>query len=277
MKLSLGRFNALEIVKEVEFGLYLDGGEMGEILLPKRYQPAEYEIGQLLDVFLYLDNEERLIATTLTPKVQVGEFACLKVNWVNEHGAFLDWGLMKDLFVPFREQKQRMEVDRYYVVHCHVDEDSFRIMGSAKIDRYLNVVEPTYKSGDEVDILIVHATELGYKAIIDNRFSGLVYKNEVFRPIKMGDRMKAYIRQVREDGKIDLMLQRHGKAQRRELTDVVMQALKDAGGFLPYHDKSDAEEIYEEFQVSKKQFKRALSELYKRRKIIIEPNGIKLA
>ncbi len=277
MKLSLGRFNALEIVKEVEFGLYLDGGEMGEILLPKRYQPAEYEIGQLLDVFLYLDNEERLIATTLTPKVQVGEFACLKVNWVNEHGAFLDWGLMKDLFVPFREQKQRMEVDRYYIVHCHVDEDSFRIMGSAKIDRYLNVVEPSYSSGDEVDILIVHATELGYKAIIDNRFSGLVYKNEVFRPIKMGDRMKAYIRQVREDGKIDLMLQRHGKAQRRELTDVVMQALKDAGGFLPYHDKSDAEEIYEEFQVSKKQFKRALSELYKRRKIIIEPNGIKLA
>lgn len=277
MKLSLGRFNALEIVKEVEFGLYLDGGEMGEILLPKRYQPAEYEIGQLLDVFLYLDNEERLIATTLTPKVQVGEFACLKVNWVNEHGAFLDWGLMKDLFVPFREQKQRMEVDRYYVIHCHVDEDSFRIMGSAKIDRYLNVVEPSYNSGDEVDILIVHATELGYKAIIDNRFSGLVYKNEVFRPIKMGDTMKAYIRQVREDGKIDLMLQRHGKAQRKELTDVVMQALNDAGGFLPYHDKSDAEEIYEEFQVSKKQFKRALSELYKRRKIIIEPNGIKMA
>lgn len=277
MKLSLGRFNTLTIVKEVEFGLYLDGGEMGEILLPKRYQPDTYEIGQDIDVFLYLDNEERLIATTLTPKVQVGEFACLRVSWVNEHGAFLDWGLMKDLFVPFREQKQRMEVDRYYVIHCHVDEDSFRIMGSAKIDRYLNVVTPSYQSGDEVDILIVHATELGFKAIIDNRFSGLVYKNEVFRPIQMGDRMKAYIRQVREDGKIDLMLQRHGKNQRKELTEVVIQSLKEAGGFLPYHDKSDAEEIYEAFQVSKKQFKRALSELYKRRLITIEHNGIKLA
>ncbi|HXK75181.1 MAG TPA: S1-like domain-containing RNA-binding protein [Bacteroidaceae bacterium] len=277
MKLSLGRFNTLTIVKEVEFGLYLDGGEMGEILLPKRYQPETYEIGQDIDVFLYLDNEERLIATTLTPKVQVGEFACLRVNWINEHGAFLDWGLMKDLFVPFREQKQRMEVDRYYVIHCHVDEDSFRIMGSAKIDRYLNVVKPLYQPGDEVDVLIVHATELGFKAIIDNRFSGLVYKNEVFRPIKMGDRMKAYIRQVREDGKVDLMLQRHGKTQRKELTEVVLQALKEAGGFLPYHDKSDAEEIYEAFQVSKKQFKRALSELYKRRLIAIEHNGIKLA
>ncbi len=277
MKLSLGRFNTLTIVKEVEFGLYLDGGEMGEILLPKRYQPDTYEIGQDIDVFLYLDNEERLIATTLTPKVQVGEFACLRVSWVNEHGAFLDWGLMKDLFVPFREQKQRMEVDRYYVIHCHVDDDSFRIMGSAKIDRYLNVVTPSYQSGDEVDILIVHATELGFKAIIDNRFSGLVYKNEVFRPIQMGDRMKAYIRQVREDGKIDLMLQRHGKNQRKELTEVVLQSLKEAGGFLPYHDKSDAEEIYEAFQVSKKQFKRTLSELYKRRLITIEHNGIKLA
>ncbi len=276
MKLSLGRFNTLTIVKEVEFGLYLDGGEMGEILLPKCYQPDTYEIGQDIDVFLYLDNEERLIATTLTPKVQVGEFACLRVSWVNEHGAFLDWGLMKDLFVPFREQKLRMEVDRYYVIHCHVDEDSFRIMGSAKIERYLNVVTPSYQSGDEVDILIVHATELGFKAIIDNRFLGLLYKNEVFRPIQMGDRMKAYIRQVREDGKIDLMLQRHGKNQRKELTEVVLQSLKEAGGFLPYHDKSDAEEIYEAFQVSKKQFKRALSELYKRRLITIEHNGIKL-
>lgn len=276
MKLSLGRFNQLTIVKEVDFGLYLDGGEVGEVLLPQRYVPSTYVIGETLNVFLYLDSEERLIATTQHPYVQVGEFAFLKVNWTNEHGAFLDWGLMKDLFVPFREQKLKMEKNKFYLIHCHIDEESFRIMGSAKVDRYMSKQMPTYTSGQALDILVAQRTELGFKCVIENRFWGLIYDNEIFQPIHAGNRLQAYIRQVRSDGKVDLMLQRHGKEQRHELTDTILEKLQEAGGTLPFHDKSSVEEIYSTFEVSKKQFKRALSELYKRHKIIIESDSIRL-
>ena len=178
MSIELGKFNQLEVVKEVDFGLYLDGGDEGEILLPTRYVPEDCKVGDMLNVFLYLDIDERLIATTLTPLVQVGQFACLEVSWVNQFGAFLNWGLMKDLFVPFSEQKMKMQVGRSYVVHAHVDEESYRIVASAKVERYLSKDMPDYAPGAEVDILIWQKTDLGFKAIIDNKYSGLLYENE---------------------------------------------------------------------------------------------------
>lgn len=210
MSIELGKFNQLEVVKQVDFGMYLDGGEEGEILLPTRYVPEDCKLGDWLNVFLYLDNEERLIATTLTPLVQVGEFACLEVSWVNQFGAFLNWGLMKDLFVPFSEQKMKMQVGNKYVIHAHIDDESFRIVASAKVDRYLSKEKASYQPGEEVNILIWQKTDLGFKAIIENMYSGLLYDSEIFQTLHTGDVLKAYVKQVREDGKIDLILQKPG-------------------------------------------------------------------
>lgn len=277
MSIELGKFNTLEVVKEVDFGMYLDGGDHGEILLPTRYVPEGCNVGDWLSVFLYLDNEERLIATTLTPLVQVGEFACLEVNWVNEYGAFLDWGLMKDLFVPFREQKMKMQVGREYVVHVHLDEESYRIVGSAKVDRYLSKEIPAYQPGEEVDILIWQKTDLGFKAIIDNEFSGLLYNSQLFRDVYTGDKMKAFIKQVRPDGKVDLMLQKPGIEHVEDFSATLLRYIEDNGGATPLHDKSDAEDIYETFGVSKKTFKKAVGDLYKKRLIVITDSGLKLA
>ena len=202
-KLSLGRFNRLTIVRRAEQGLYLSGGPE-DILLPNRYVPDGAEIGDEIDVFVYLDNEERLIATTETPKAQVGDFAWLQVAWVNNFGAFLDWGLMKDLFVPFREQKMKMQKGKSYLVHLHIDPETYRIMASAKVERYLSTDFPPYHGGDEVDILVWQKTDLGFKAIVENRFSGMLFDAEIFRQLHSGDRLKAYVKQVRPDGKIDL-------------------------------------------------------------------------
>lgn len=277
MSIELGKFNRLEVVKQVDFGMYLDGGDEGEILLPARYVPEGCEVGDWLNVFLYLDNEERLIATTLTPLVQVGRFACLEVAWVNEYGAFLNWGLMKDLFVPFSEQKMKMEVGRKYIVHAHLDEESYRIVASAKVDRYLSKEQPEYQPGDEVDILIWQKTDLGFKAIIENRFSGLLYDSEIFRTLRMGDTLTAFIKQVREDGKIDLVLQKPGLAKVDDFSKTLLQYLKDHGGKSPLNDKSAAEEIYDLFGVSKKTFKKAVGDLYKKRLIELTADGMVLA
>ena len=182
-KIKLGDYNRLRIVKKVDFGLYLDGGDEGEILLPSRYVPEDAGIGDELDVFIYLDQEERLIATTETPLAKVGDFAYLEVKWVNEYGAFLGWGLMKDIFCPFREQKKRMVLGNSYIVHIHIDEESYRIVASAKIERYLNEDHPHYKHGDEVDLLIWQKTDLGFKVIIDNQYPGLLYQDQIFQYI----------------------------------------------------------------------------------------------
>lgn len=276
MSIELGKFNVLEITKEVDFGLYLDGGENGEILLPSRYVPQDYHIGDFLTVFLYLDNEERLIATTLTPFIQVGQFACLEVAWVNQFGAFLNWGLMKDLFVPFREQKMKMQVGRKYVVHAHIDEESFRIVGSAKVERYLSKEFPPFSPGEEVTVLVWQKTDLGFKVIVNNEFSGLLYDNEVFQPLETGVSTKAFVKQVREDGKIDLMLQKPGFRRIGDFSDGLLQYLTEHNGFTPLNDKSPAEEIYDTFGVSKKTFKQAVGDLYKKRLIALEKDGIKL-
>ena len=273
----MGNLNVLEVVKTVDFGVYLDGGEEGEILLPTRYVPEECNIGDFLNVFLYLDNEERLIATTLTPLVQVGEFACLEVSWVNQFGAFLNWGLMKDLFVPFREQKMKMLVGKKYVIHAHIDEDSYRIVASAKVDKYLSKELPAYQPNDEVSILIWQKTDLGFKAIVENKFSALLYDSEIFQHLQTGMQLKAFVKQVREDGKIDLMLQKPGFEKIDDFSDKLLSYIKENGGSIQLNDKSPAEEIYDTFQVSKKTFKKAVGDLYKKRLIVIEGNGIRLA
>ena len=277
MSIELGKFNQLEVVKEVDFGLYLDGGDEGEILLPTRYVPEDCKVGDMLNVFLYLDIDERLIATTLTPLVQVGQFACLEVSWVNQFGAFLNWGLMKDLFVPFNEQKMKMQVGRSYVVHAHVDEESYRIVASAKVERYLSKDMPDYAPGAEVDILIWQKTDLGFKAIIDNKYSGLLYENEIFRALETGMQMKAFVKQVREDGKVDLILQKPGFEKVDDFSKTLLEYIREHGGRINLNDKSPAEDIYDTFGVSKKTFKKGVGDLYKKRLISLHENGITLA
>lgn len=277
MELKLGKFNILKVVKIVDFGLYLHGGEEGEVLLPKRYVPENIKPGDELNVFIYLDNEERLVATTLTPLVQVGQFAYLEVAWVNQYGAFLNWGLMKDLFVPFREQKVKMEIGRKYIVHAHIDEDSFRIVASAKVEHFLSKEKADYIPGENVDILIWQRTALGYKAIIDNQYSGLLYENEIFQPLQIGMKLTAYIKQVREDGKIDLMLQKPGMEKVEDSAKMLLDYIKQHGGKTSLNDKSPAEVIYQELGISKKTFKKAVGDLYKKRIIVLTEEGIRLA
>lgn len=276
--IKLGEYNLLEVVKEVDFGVYLDGGDDGEILLPTRYVPRDCKPGDVLNVFIYLDMDERLIATTLQPYVKVGEFACLEVAWVNQFGAFLDWGLMKDLFVPFREQKMKMVKGNSYVVHVHLDEDSYRIVASAKVEKYLSKEMPEYNPGDEVDIMVWQKTDLGFKVIVDNKFGGMIFKNEIFTDVRTGMRMTAYIKRVRPDGKIDLELQKGGVKKVEDFADTLLEYIRSNGGSTPLNDKTDADVIYNTFGVSKKTFKKAVGDLYKKRLIVLEgEQGIRLA
>ena len=274
--IKLGDYNRMTVVKQVDFGIYLDGGDEGEVLMPARYVPEGCKPGDELDVFVYLDNEERLVATTQTPLAKVGDFAFLKVSWVNEYGAFLDWGLMKDLFCPFREQKMKMEKDKGYIVHVHLDNESYRIVASDKVEHYFDPSFPPYQHGDEVDLLVWQKTDLGFKVIVDNRFPGLVYKNQVFRDIRTGDRLTGYIDIVREDGKIDVMLQPTGRQMTMNLSDVLLDYLESHDGVCPLTDKSPAEDIYSMFNVSKKNYKKAVGDLYKRRLIVLCDDCIKL-
>ncbi len=271
--MDLGRLNTLEVVKEVDFGLYLDGGDHGEILLPSRYVPENAQVGDRLEVFIYLDMDERLVATTLTPRAQVGEFAYLEVAWVNEYGAFLDWGLMKDLFVPFREQKMKMVKGKKYVVYIYIDQESFRIVASAKVDRYLSKEPAPYSPGQEVEALVWQKTDLGFKVIVENAYPGMLFKNELFGEVTTGIRLKAFVKQVREDGKLDIGLQKSGFEKVEDFSAVLLRYLEAAGGGTSLGDKSPAEDIYETFGVSKKTFKRAVSDLYKRRLIVIGKAG----
>ena len=275
---KLGEYNLLEVVKEVDFGVYLDGGDDGEILLPTRYVPDGCKPGDVLNVFIYLDMDERLIATTLHPYVKIGEFACLEVAWVNQYGAFLDWGLMKDLFVPFREQKMKMQKGNSYVVHVHLDDDSYRIVASAKIEKYLSDDMPEYNPGDEVEVLVWQKTDLGFKVIVDNKFGGMIFKNEIFTDVRTGMKMTAYIKQVRPDGKIDLELQKGGVKKIEDFADTLLEYIRSTGGSTPLNDKTDADVIYNTFGVSKKTFKKAVGDLYKKRLIVLEvEQGIRLA
>ncbi|HET9571149.1 MAG TPA: S1-like domain-containing RNA-binding protein [Bacteroidales bacterium] len=273
----LGKVNPLKVVKVVDFGVYLDGGSDGEILLPKRYVPESCEIGDTLSVFIYNDSEDRLIATTEKPLVMVGEFATLEVVEVNEVGAFLDWGLMKNLMVPFREQKIKMEAGRRYPVFVFVDFDSKRITASAKIEKFVDESKPELEVGQEVDLLIYKKTDMGWKAIVNQQYTGVLYDNEIFREVHTGDSLKGFVKLIRPDDKIDLMLQKPGFEKIDDFALKLLDLLKQNDGYLPYTDKSPADAIYEEFGISKKTFKKAVGDLYKKRLILLEPDGIRLA
>lgn len=278
-ELQIGRTCQLKVNRQVEFGFYLDGGEQyGEVLLPNgEIRPdIDVHIGEPLEVFLYLDTQERIVATTHMPLAQVGDYAYLEVAWVNNFGAFLHWGPLKDLFVPFREQKMKMMKGHSYIVHVHLDPETYRIMASAKVEHFLSQDFPPYRTGDQVELLIWQKTDLGLKAIVDGRYGGLLYDTQMFRTLHTGDRVKGYISQVRPDGKLDLSLQCPGQRGVEDFSAQLLRHLQMNGGQTPLGDKSPAEEIYALFGVSKKVFKKAVGDLYRQRLIEISDTGIRL-
>lgn len=274
--IEIGKYNTLKIVKDLDFGVYLDGGNDLEILLPARYVPKNVKPGDEVEVFIYHDNEGRLIATTAKPHATVGEFKFMEVKSVNQIGAFLDWGIMKDLLVPFKEQKVAMKEGRWYLVYVRLDHVSQRIMASARIEKFLNNTPPTYKVNEEVNILVIDETEIGYKVIINNSHSGLLYHNEVFQRLEKGEERKAYVKAIREDEKIDLSLTKLGYEKIDGVASIILESLEAQGGFLGVHDKSEPELIYSLFRCSKKSFKQAIGTLYKQKRITIEEDGIRL-
>lgn len=272
----IGRYNSLQVVKHTDFGLYLDGGADGEILLPKRYIPKDTpsEVEDWLNVFIYLDSDDKLIATTEKPKVQVGEFASLKVLEINSIGIFLDWGLSKDLLLPYSEEKRSLEAGQYCVVHVYLDKHTRRITATARLDRYLDVRPAAYQVGQAVDLLVAEATDMGFKAIINNQHWGLIHKNEVFKFLRSGMREKGFIKELRADGKISLSLQPVGQEAANSLHEKILQQLQDNGGTLAVSDKSPPEVISSLFGVSKGNFKKAIGALYKQGQIAIHADRI---
>lgn len=273
---EIGKFNTLTVVKLVDFGIYLDGEERGEILMPKEYVPDNCSPDDEVKAFIYFDSEDRIVATTEQPNVQVGEFAYMKVVAVSQVGAFLDWGLRKDLLVPFREQREPMAEGRSYLVYAYVDKASDRIVASTKIDKYLDQVFPEYEQGQEVTLLVARKTDLGYSVIIDNAHWGLIYDNEVFQTLKIGQKLKGYIKEVREDEKIDVSLQPSGYGKIDGLSKAILDKVKDNGGVLDISDKSAPEEIYNLFGCSKKNYKKAIGALFKQGYIEIGDTEIRL-
>jgi predicted RNA-binding protein (virulence factor B family) len=273
----IGKYNQLKINKEVDFGLYLDGIEEGEILLPKRYIKNDFKVGDTVEVFIYNDSEDRLIATTEKPLAIVGEFAYLQVLSVTNVGAFLNWGLSKDLLVPFSEQKTKMTEQGKYLIYIYLDAESKRIVASAKLDKYLDNIPVNYSIGEEVKIIIADETDIGYKAIINNLHWGLIYKNEIFQKLATGQKLTAFISKIRVDDKIDLALYNPEIERIDDVASNILNELKLHDGFLPYTDKSSVEEIYRIFKVSKKNFKKSIGNLYRRRLILIESNGIRIS
>ncbi|WP_027859057.1 CvfB family protein [Marinobacterium jannaschii] len=274
---EIGKLNRLKVIREVGFGVYLDGGELGGILLPKRFVPAGCKLGDEVEVFVYNDTEDYLVATTEKPYVMVGEFASLKVKEKTDIGAFLDWGLPKDLFLPFSEQRyQNIEAGRHCVVYVYLD-NSDRLAATARIDRFVDKTVPDYESGQEVSILLTKRTDLGFKAVINNAHYGVIHNADVFGQLRVGMRKNAFIKKVREDGKVDLVLSPLGyKKKVAELPDQILADLRMNDGFSPLNDKASPDEIYRLFNCSKKAYKLALSKLYKERKILIEADGIRL-
>ncbi|WP_394392615.1 CvfB family protein [Shewanella woodyi] len=274
--IQIGKTSRLEVVKTVEFGVYLDGQELGQILLPTKFMPKECNLGDLVEVFIYLDSEDKLIATTRKPIAQVGEFAYLKAVATGPYGAFLDWGLEKDLLLPFGEQHREIEEGRSYLVYIYTNSADERIVASSKIDKFLDKTPPPYDAGEEVNLIIGGTTDLGYKAIINHSHWGVIFKNEVFRSLSFGQRVKGFIKQVRGDDKIDLILQKGVKEELDKHSTTIMFKLKQAGGYLPLNDKTDADTIYDKLSMSKKAFKKSIGGLYKAKQITISPDGIRL-
>jgi predicted RNA-binding protein (virulence factor B family) len=274
--IKIGETVHLDVVKVVEFGCYLDAKELGEVLLPRKHAPQDLAIGDTVKVFLYLDSEDRPVATTQTPKAKVGEFAYLKVVAITNVGAFLDWGLDKDILVPFAEQHRPMEVGHSYLVYLYLDKKDGRITASSKINKFLDDEKPHhFKPGQAVNLIIANSTELGYKAIINHSHWGVLYKDEVFQRLSFGQYKKGFIKHIRPDGKIDLSLQ-GGQETRDKYAKIIINYLKKQNGFAPVHDKSDPQLISDLFGMSKGAFKKTIGGLYKKKIIRIEDDGIHL-
>ena len=272
-----GKEIELKIAKRATIGLYLadDSGE--EVLLPKKYCAEEMKPGDTTRVFVYKDSEGKKVATTLKPKIYIHEFALLKVTAVTGVGAFLDWGLEKELMVPFREQKQKMEEGRWYIVYLDLDKKSDRLYASNRVERFLQNDQISVKDGDEVALVVMQKTDLGYSVIINHKHKGLIFDNEIFQEIRVGDRLKGYVKKIRDDQKIDISIQAIGFRNVNDSnSELIYKTLIENNGFLAINDKSSPDDIYTQFGISKKAFKKSLGALYKQKKVDIQPDGIKL-
>ncbi len=274
--IEIGKYHKLRIVKIVDFGVYLDGGEETEILLPRKYVSQDCAVDNIIEVFIYHDSEGRLIATTQKPLATRGQFAFLKVKSMSDVGAFLDWGLPRDLFIPFREQKRKMVEGKYYVVYIYLDEQSNRLAASTRIDRYIDKTPANYEEYQAVNLLIYDQTDLGYKAIINNCHTGIIYQNEVFQLLSIGQSVKGFVKKIRDDGKIDLCLAKPGHRKIDNIAQKVLAKLLEINDYVEVSDRSDPELIYQLFGISKKSFKKALGMLYKQKLIDIRNDEIRL-
>ena len=273
---EVGKYNKLEVLRKVEHGMYLAGEKSNDILLPTAYIPKNCEVGDIIEVFIYRDSEDRIIATTQKPYALVGEFATMKVIDSNRMGAFLDWGLQKDLLVPFNEQQERMKTGYKYVVYVYLDETTDRVVATTRFNKFLSDETPDLSEGQEVDLVIYKQTPLGFKAIINNTYKGMIFENEIFQALSIGDQVKGFVKQVRPDGKIDLILQKSGIEHIDPLTAKILDYLKSQKGSMEITDKSAAELIYARFGVSKRAFKQAIGKLYKKKIIKIDSDKITL-
>jgi predicted RNA-binding protein (virulence factor B family) len=274
--IKLGDYNTLRVLRSTSVGLFLGDEEGTEVLLPNKYVPEDFQIDAEMEVFCYLDNNERPIATTLKPHIVRNGFAFLKVAEVADFGAFMEWGLEKHLLVPFREQAQRMEEGNKYIVHCYLDEETFRLVGSSRINKFLSNENVQYEVNDEVDIMAARKTPLGWEVIVDDKHKGLIFDSDLFRPVAVGSRMKGFVKNVRDDNKIDISLQPIGAKMLEPTAKIIYDKLQQNNGFLPLHDKSSPDEIQRELHLSKKAFKKGVGILYRQLKITIQEDGISL-
>ena len=274
--LEIGKYNVLTVARQVDFGCYLSDGE-GEILLPRKYEPEGLIVGDRIRVFVYCDSEDRPIATTLTPKAVIGDILLMQVKDVSEVGAFLDWGLEKDLFVPFREQRRRMAQGEQHVVRVYLDELTGRVLASSRMRPIFQPPAAELKINQEVEVIVYEKIDLGYLAVVDRRYSGMLYHNEIFQPVRLGSHLKGYISKIRDDDKIDVRLRKSGFKGIEEGKTPILDALREAGGFLPFNSQTPAETIAANFHMSKKVFKQRIGMLYKERLIVITDDGIALA
>jgi len=274
--IHIGEYNTLTILREKEPGLFLCDEEDNEVLLPNRYVPAVFKIWDKLEVFVYLDNEERLVAVTDKPYITKGEFAVLRCNQVTEHGAFLDWGMVKELFCPFKEQAFKMKKGGWYLVYCYLDEKTERLVASSKTNTFLSNQELTVEEFEEVDIIVSHPSEIGMNVIVNKKHSGLIFNDNIFQDLSVGDKLKGIVKKIRKDNKLDIALGQVGYRNIEPNAEAIMAALEDNSGFIELTDKSSPEAIKETFQMSKKSFKKAIGSLYKQKLISIKEDGIQL-
>ena len=276
--IKIGQINSLEVIKTADFGVFLDGEDYGSVLLPNKYVPEGTELGAHLEVFLYFDSESQLAATIDKPIAQVGEWGLMKIEGINKTGAFVNWGIKeKDLLIPFSEQRARFTAGQNILVYVYTDKASGRIVGTTKFNKWLDKTPANYEVNEQVDLIIAERSQLGYKAIVNGEHWGMIFPSDVFGKLFIGKKLKGYIKQVREDGKIDLALQKVGVAKMDDLSSKVIELLEKKGGFLPLNDKSSPEAIFETFRTSKGTYKKTIGGLYKAGKIVIEKDGIRLA